>query len=284
MKAYDVITNRIIALLERGVVPWKKPWIGGDPMNLLSKREYQGINILMLWSAGFSSPWFMTFRQCSQLGGKVKKGSKGTPVVFFKVFDDKEDSDKKHRVLRYYTVFNSEQCDGIKVPKKEEKPDLKPIEQAEDIWIKYPFRPSLDHNGTRACYNPMLDKIEMPLFNTFIGSEEYYSTLFHEMGHSTGHKKRLNRKGVAQETFNIMEHSYSFEELVAELTSCFLCSKAGINKTIDNSASYINSWLKKLKDDNKFIIQASGKAQSAVKHILGEIKVEKKELVFQQEV
>lgn len=273
---YEIITERITDLLEKGTIPWRRPWAGGEmPRNLVSKKPYNGINVLMLACAGFTSPYFLTFNQTRKLGGTVKKGEKGTPVIFWKLLKDKKGAvtkngkEKTFGFLRYYSVFNAAQCDGIEVPAPVvPAKDFDPIKAAEDIEINYEDCPTITHKGGRACYSPGGDQIMMPSKDSFVGAAEYYSTLFHEMGHSTGHKKRLDREGVT-DPIKFGSHKYSKEELVAEFTACFLCAEAGINNTLDNSAAYIQNWLKALKDDPKMIVQASGKATRAAKYITG---------------
>jgi len=280
-KVYEIITNQIIELLEKGIVPWHKPWKGmaNTPKNLKTKKEYRGINPWILASHGYASPWWVSFNQCKSMGGAVKSGEKGTIIVFWKPVDyktkdnDGNDTTKKVFILRYYRVWNSEQCEGLKVPteKEEEKKDFTPIQECERVVSEYNNMVPVNHGGGRAFYSPDRDTIGMPEKETFDGSEEYYSTLFHEIVHSTGHESRLDRD--LKNWFASPE--YSKEELVAEIGAAYLCGFAGITNTIKNSASYIGGWLKKLRDDKKFIISAAAQAQKACDFILNKTYKEK---------
>lgn len=272
MKVYEIITNRILEKLESGVIPWHKPWAGGEsPKNLITKKEYRGINTFMLSCSGFSSPFWATYKQIVELGGQVNKGEKGWPVVFWK-FIEKQDEDGDARqipFMRYYTVFNVEQTVGIdeaKIPSLAIKYNkLEAIEICDKIVKSMPKRPKINHAEPRAYYSPVEDYVNMPKKETFEASEAYYSTLFHELTHSTGHERRLNRKILNGHGSEL----YSKEELVAEMGAAFLCGYCQIeNKVIDNSASYIKSWLSRLKNDKQMVIQAAGQAQKATDFIL----------------
>ena len=273
-KIYQMITDRILSLLEQGTIPWHKPWNGGgSPKNLISKKNYRGINNFLLSCAPYKSPYFLTFNQIKEKGGTVRKGEKGLPVIFWKPleFKDKEtEKTKKIFMLKYYTVFNAEQCDNIKTPESEETPlNFNPISECENILNNMPQRPVVEYGGKGACYQPSTDKITMPDQQSFKSEEEFYSTLFHEIIHSTGHQSRVNREGVTTPHF-FGSHEYSKEELVAEFGASFLCGNAGIeNRIIDNSAAYIQSWSKKLRDNNKWLICAASQAQKAADFVLG---------------
>jgi len=284
VNVYQIITDQIIKELEKGKIPWKKPWGGpeSEPKNLISKKNYSGINFFLLSMLGFNEPYFMTFKQAKQLGGNVKKGEKGFPVIFWKINPEKKNQQgdtihDKYAFMKYYKVFNISQCEGIdqtKIPviPDFEKLDFFPILEAEKVANGYIGRPEIQHKKNQAYYFPAVDLINMPEKENFHGTEEYYSTLFHEMVHSTGHSKRLNRPEL-----NTVEHfgsiNYSREELVAELGAAFLCSQSGINNTLENSAAYIQSWLKKLKakDNIRWIVEASSKAQKAANYINGDL-------------
>lgn len=263
-KVYDYVTEKILALLDKGEVPWNKPW-DAMPMNYVTHRPYRGINVFFLAAQGYGSPYWMTFRQVSQLGGKVKTGAKSTMVVFWNWVEGKEVSAsgkrEKFPILRYYNVFNWEQTEGIpeKVKAKGEIPS------AEKVIADSPVRP-IETKGTIAAYCPALDSITMPDRGTFKSIEEFYNTKFHEMGHATGHKSRLNRD--LDGLFG--DHSYSKEELIAEMTAAFLSSHCGIEgKTVENSAAYIANWRNKISRDNKLVVQAAAAAQKAADCILG---------------
>lgn len=279
---YEIITERIMDQLEKGTVPWHKPWGGaaqGDPQNLISKKPYHGINYFLTACQGYSSPYWLTYKQASEMKGSVRKGEKGTPVIYWNWIqrtkkespDSGEEITKNIPFLRYYTVFNSDQCDlpEGKVPSIEMPNNpLSPIESCEKITSRMPKRPEIRYGEQRAYYRPSSDSVNMPKFNTFNSAEEFYSTLFHELTHSTGHASRLNRSGITELTY-FGSCNYSKEELVAEMGAAFLCGHVGIeNKTIDNSASYINSWLSKLKNDKKLVIVAAAQAQKAADYIL----------------
>ncbi len=276
---YEIVTEKIISLLEQGEIPWKKPWksASGWPMNLVSKKPYRGVNVFLLHSAGFSSRWWVTFDQAKELGGHVKKGEKASLVVFWKMLEkkveDKEGNEKIEKIpmLRYYNVFNTDQCEGLKVPDNDSVViEFNPIEEAESIVTGMPNRPDIRHGGNKAFYSPGLDYIGMPKAIDFDSEEEYYSTLFHEMVHSTGHTSRVDRK-LNQKRAAFGSEDYSKEELVAEMGAAFLCGSCGIEpKTIKNSAAYIKSWLKSLRDDKTMVVLAAAAAQRATEWILGE--------------
>ena len=284
MKVEEIITQRIIEKLEQGTVPWRKPWAGGGmPKNFINRKEYRGINPFLLGSAGYAYPYFLTFIQARQLGGNIKKGSKGMPVIFFKFVEEEneavrpvwEDSKtvKRFPVLRYYTVFNIEQTEGIDYSGTiAESPTLnnfQTIQRAESLIQNMQNKPECQEIENRAYYSPIKDLVNMPKREMFESEPAYYSTYFHELTHSTGHSSRLNRKTLAGlNAFG--NHDYSKEELCAEMGAAMLCGHAGIeNQTIDNSAAYIAGWLNALRSDRRFVIQAAGYAQRAVDYVLG---------------
>ena len=282
-RIYDLITDRIIALLEQGVIPWRKPWdaTSGAPRNLVSGKAYRGINAMLLASLGFSSPWFLTFNQAKALGGAIRRGAHGFPVVYWKFLEavagpDGEDerTGSKDRVplLRYYTVFNLDQTEGIpaeKIPALETH-RFDPIEACQRIVDGMPQRPEIRHTTeARAYYRPSTDSVTMPLRESFHSAAEYFSTLAHELVHSTGAPCRLARKSL-EDWAPFGTADYSREELVAEMGAGFLCAHAGIHgATLENSAAYIGSWLRVLKDDRRAVIVAAGQAQKAADFILG---------------
>lgn len=276
-KVYEIITEKIIEQLEQGTVPWHKPWISEYPKNLISKKEYRGINVFLLGASKYSSPYWLSYKQAKQLGGNVKKGEKSTIVVFWKQIkvkdknpDNTEETKKTIPFLRYYRVFNVEQCENIdekKIPVTEINPDFQPIAACEETVMNMQNKPEIRYQDSRAFYHPSGDYVNMPNPKTFQKEEFYYSVLFHELGHSTGHKSRLARKDFDKGFFG--NEVYSKEELCAEMTAAFLCGHHKIEmKTIDNSAAYIKSWLRKLKDDVKMIVLAAAQAQKAADYIL----------------
>lgn len=281
-KIYQMVTDRMVQELEKGNVPWHKPWHGGGlPCNLVSKRHYRGINVFILSMLGYASPYFLSFNQVRALGGKVKKGEHGIPVVFWKwidIMEDQGDGSKKLKkipFLRYYTVFNTEQTEGIDEKKIPALPqlDFNPIEAAEGIIKNMPNAPKIEHKEARAFYRPSTDDVNLPRKELFKGEAEYYCVAFHELGHATGHSSRLNRPEIGLASF-FHDHAYSKEELVAEMTAVFLCNSIGIDSTWENSRAYIQNWLKSLKNDPKMLIAAAGRAQKAADYILN-VKSEK---------
>lgn len=274
---YEIVTDRIIELLEKGVVPWHKPWTEGSnqmPLNLVSKKAYRGLNVWLLSCSGYSSPYWVSYKQAQELGGSVRKSEKSTMVVYWKMLETEDKATKEKKtipMLRYYNVFNVSQCDGINVPDTETqiKNDFNPIEEAEKIVSNMPNRPTLTHSEQRAWYRRDTDVVNMPQKETFTGEAEYYSTLFHELVHATGHESRLGRfQNQVSNRFG--DSNYAKEELVAEMGASYLCGMAGIvDRTIDNSAAYIANWLKALKNDKKLVVSAAGKAHSAADFILG---------------
>ena len=277
---YDMVTERICQILEQGEIPWRKPWVTSErqiPMNLKTRKEYRGINIFLLASCGFSSRYWLSFKQAKDMGGTVQKGERGSIVIFWKWREiEKKDEEtgeteiKKKPLLRYYTVFNLDQIEGIDKPDEPKAVnfDFSPIQQAEQIIKGMPNPPGITHNDDRAYYRPSQDKVNMPPENLFKVSAEYFCTAFHELIHSTGHKSRLNRSGITDISF-FGSHEYSKEELIAEFGAAFLCGAAGIeNQTVENSAAYIQSWLKKLRNNRKWLVTAAAQAQKAADYIL----------------
>jgi len=274
VKVYEIIADQLIKRLEDGEIPWRKPWTGGEsPKNLVSGKDYRGVNVWLLAFKPYTSPYWLSFKQCKARGGNVKKGEKGSMITFYRSMKSTKENKKGEMkettfpMLRYYYVFNVEQCDGVEYPKPEYKEPQARIEECEAIVKAMPTRPEIKFEEQRAYYNPNFDFVNMPKYESFGKVEEYYSTLFHELGHSTGHEKRLNRKDYAHNWSG--DHNYSREELVAEMTAAFICGHAGIERhTIENSAAYLQSWLKSLRNDKKFLLQASSQAQKAADFIL----------------
>jgi len=274
---YQTVTDQIVAMLETGVVPWRSPILGrskaGHPKNLNTGKQYRGVNVFLLaftsFAKGYGSSYWLTFNQAKERGGNVRKGEKSSMVVFWKQYEtkDKQTGEPvKVPVLRYYNVFNAEQMDGIEIPDavKFEPLDFKPIEAAEQLAAGYLAGPAVSHDGgQQAFYRPATDSVHMPGKTRFASVEEYYSTLFHELSHSTGHSSRLDRKlDTNPKPFGSSD--YGKEELVAEMSAAFLCSHAGIQPTvIENQAAYLGGWLKQIKADKKLVISAAGQAQRA---------------------
>ena len=270
---YEIITGRIIAMLEKGTVPWRKPWQAkaGFPRNLVSGKPYRGINVFLLHAMSYESPFWLTFKQAHDLGAKVRKGEKACPVVFWKqleVEDKATGETEKIPMLRFYYVFNVSQCDGLKnIPAPVETP-LSAPNKPEEIVSFMPNRPEIKHGLTRAYYSPAEDIVAMPNRERFENEVGYFATLFHELIHSTGHASRLNRATVT-ESQGFGSNPYCREELVAEMGAAFLCGQAGIaESTLENSAAYVQNWLEQLQNDKKLIVQAAAMAQKAADFIL----------------
>lgn len=275
---YEIITERIIEQLENGVIPWQKPWTGthSGAYNRISNKPYSLLNQMILKHNGE----YATFKQWSDLGGKIRKGEKSEVVTFWKIQqieetnEDGEKTIKQLPLLRYYNVFHISQVDGIEPKEQLKISDLEPIEEAENIKNEYMNREHLkifEKVTNRAFYTPTFDYIEVPCKEQYQDIEEFYSTLFHEMIHSTGHKNRLNRPDM-QGIVRYGSEKYSKEELTAELGSAMIINILRIEteKSFKNSSGYIQDWLQVLKNDNKFIVSASSKAEKAVKYILNE--------------
>lgn len=286
-KIYTMITERIMKELEQGIIPWQKPWSGckGGAYNYKSGKTYCLMNQFILKHRD----GYLTFNQCKAMGGKVKKGAKAE-VVFEWIVKSYQAKDgngnpavddngnpvlKKHISLTYDRVFWIGDCENLPARKQgEEKEALEPIEAAEDIIFDYVKRSGVKYYSEasdRAYYSPTRDTVVVPDITQYEIVEEYYSTAFHELTHSTGHKSRLDRFGVGSGAAAFGSETYSKEELVAEIGAATLVNIAGIEseKSFRNSAAYIQNWLKRLQDDPKLIVSASARAEKAVDLILG---------------
>lgn len=298
---YAAVTDRIIAELEKGQIPWEKPWVSAVATKTSTRtamtpdqirrtaysrstgRPYSILNQIMLGKPGE----YMTFKQCQEAGGKVKKGEKSHMVVFWKFIPVEQENPltgeketKELPFLRYYNVFHIDQTEGVKPRKLTEpklpentdgpKPAFNPDDEAERIAADYLSRTgvTLVHvAGDNACYVPALDMVQLPKLEQFKHRAEYYSTKFHELAHSTGHKSRLDR---LSKTAMFGSAEYSKEELVAEISSAAILNHLGMEtgSSFRNSAAYVQSWLKALKNDKRMIVSAAGKAEKAVALIL----------------
>ena len=280
---YQLVTDTILAHLERGTVPWRCPWnrTTGRPRNFHTGREYQGVNVLLLGLLHFPSPWWMTFRQTQERGGCVRKGERGAIVIKWgrhqRTVKDGEGSENTKDVffLKSYRVFNAVQIDGIEFPSAENGPKLdtsQRIARAEQIAAQMPKVPAIrEGRTTRASYHRGTDTIEMPAFERFTAPEEFHITLFHELIHSTGHESRLARKGVT-ESDGFGGKEYSQEELVAEMGAAFLGMEAGIVRDEhEQSAAYLQGWLDTLRvqEHRRWIVQAANQAGRAADFVLG---------------
>jgi len=296
LNIYQMVTDRIIASLERGVIPWEKPWKapnykdGSFPRNLQTGRPYRGINVMLLWATQFGSPFWLTFKQAQEMGGSVRKGERSEPIVFYKQLpmrnddpspaEDETDRSRAPFVLTYYNIFNSEQCDGLDVPTIEapERNEVEVDAACEAIvrdWVGRPAIRTEIKTESRAYYRPSTDSVHLPARFRFVDTAHYYSTLFHELIHSTGHPSRLNRD--FGKLFG--DELYGREELIAETGAAFLCAIAEIatERTERNTNSYIQHWIGALRKDNRLMIQAAAAAQRAVDLITGQKILEKEE-------
>lgn len=283
--AYQRVTDRMVAALEAGTVPWLKPWrsrFGGAlPQNMVSRKDYNGINRFLLSLSDFEDPRWLSYRQAQALGGNVRKGEKGEMIVFFKELEFDADTArdgiaKKIPFLSYSTVFNIAQCDGIDAPSlpglEPDGPVLAPTVDASGIYEAMPARPVLKHGFTRACYSPKPDTVMMPRLESFTTGDGYYRVLFHELAHATGHESRLNRPGFGADGASIAAFGdpvYSKEELIAEMAAAMVADAAGVPLDVPNSAAYLAGWLSVLKSDKRLVVSAAGAAQKAANWILG---------------
>lgn len=279
--AYKIIADKVIALLDEGVAPWRRPWATTAPMSMSSGKPYRGINVFLLMGDGQpGSNWWGTYKKIAELGGQVRKGEKSTPAVLWhfiergEVDDDGNVVNRSIPMLRYYNVFSASQCDwdggmpekfSASVKDHAENDDAQAII---DRWMATGNAPRFTNNGDRAFYVPATDTISTPAIGAFDTADHYYSTLFHEATHATGHSSRLARDGVV-DAIAFGSHSYGTEELIAEMGAAMLCGEAGITGTIESSASYISAWLNAIREEPRIVVQAAAKAQKATDLILG---------------
>ena len=274
ISVYDSVTNNIISKLESGITPWIKPWrdgsTGGADRNIISKKEYSGVNRLILGMSGYSSPIWGSFKQWQELGGNVKKGEKGTQVVFYSQITkneikptDPNPESNTYALLKSYYVFNIDQVEGLEV----ENPapviaEFNPVPALDDRIAKTGAQ--ISHGGGRAFYRPSTDSITLPEKSAFLSESHYYATALHELTHWSGAAHRLDRtKGK-----RFADTAYAFEELVAEMGAAFLCADYQIAGELQH-ADYIGNWLQCLKNDNKAIFNAAALAQKAADYING---------------
>lgn len=285
LDVYQEVTNKIIEELERGAAPWVKTWAGSPvsslPRNAVSNRTYSGVNILLLWIEssihGYINPSWLTFKQAKSLGGSIKKGEKGTHIVFFTRLEKEDEKGNTVEIpmLKGFTVFNVEQCDGL--PEKYHgAKNVEPLTDDNDshMWeflsstgAAYKF------GGSRACYSPSLDIVTMPERAAFKSVNEFWATFCHELTHWTGSEKRLNR--VFGKRFG--DDAYAMEELVAELGAAFACAVVGIENREVRHAGYIANWLKVLRADKKAIFTAASAASKACDFLVKNYSEEHKE-------
>lgn len=274
---YAIVTERITKSLKAGVIPWRKPWKGGGaPKSLSTGRVYSGVNRLMLdpMVSGFSSCWWGTFNELRSRGGSVRKGSKASICVYWKLLkstDKKTGEVKMVPFLRYYSVFNLDQCEGVEAPEAgvPTVAEFVPIEECERVVAGMPNAPSIADDGCGSCYyQPAKDSVHMAKRGTFVSPEAYYATLFHELVHSTGHKSRLGR---LDKWDSFGSKGYAREELVAELGAAFLAADCHIDTAPiqESESAYIGSWLRRLAEDERLIVVAAGAASKAADYIHG---------------
>jgi len=282
---YTRVTNQILADLEKGVRPWNKPWNAEHAAGRITRplrangQPYRGMNVILLWSSavanGFAAPLWMTFNQARELGGHVKAGSKGTPVVYADKFtkteakDDGSEEEKDVFFMKQYTVFNAEQVAGLL-----ERfyalaaPRLDPVRRIEHVEaFCRNTKAEVRHGGTSAHYSPNDDRVQMPPFEAFEDAESYYATLLHELTHWTKHATRLDRD-FGRKRFG--DEGYAREELVAEIGASFLCADLELEPVVrEDHAAYIAHWLKVLRDDKRAIFVAAALAEKAADHLHG---------------
>jgi antirestriction protein ArdC len=282
---HQTITERFIEHLKRGTVPWQKPWL--SVQNLISQKPYRGINSLLLGSTDYQSPYWATFKQVVDLGGRVKKGEKSTPIIYYKILEKRDEvGDLVIRedgiptripFIRWSNVFNLEQTQGIQASTITATQSIsQPLKNAAAI-VENAKLCSIYHTGFATLYSPRDDIIRIPAPAAFRSQEDYYHSLYHEMIHASGHLSRLNREGVALAA-KFGSEPYCREELIAELGAAFLSNEAGILGQVqfENSSAYLNSWIQKLESDLRLIVSAASQAQRASDFIQG---IEQKEPV-----
>lgn len=276
---YEQVTTRIMDALREGTVPWHKPWSSdsADRVQNLDRRAYSGINVWLLeleaMAAGYGETRWGTYKSISAHGGQVRKGERGTRIIFWSRIDkDKNDPDAgSFMLLKTYTVFNAEQADWetpLPPLERAEPGNAEPDERADEVIESYAanLRGGLNFGGDRAFYHPTTDAVKCPPRESFKSTAGFYSTVFHELAHSTGHEERLNRLEKA----GFGTTTYAREELVAEMAAAMLTTSFGFEVEIDNSAAYIAAWLKALENDHKLVVKAASEAQKAVALVLGE--------------
>ena len=267
-EVYEKVTAKIMEKLSKGIVPWKKSWSCNDvAVNWGTQKAYRGINALLLDAGEYA-----TFNAVKAAGGRVNAGAKGHSVVFYQFIDKKdkdaeidEEENSRFMFTKLYTVFEiNTQCTGL-TSKRKNQTIVNPIEECEKIVAGYKTIPSIVYGNP--AYSPAMDCMYMPHMNEFGSVQEYYAALFHEMVHSTGSKKRLDRQGIASFDY-FGSDQYSKEELIAETGAAMLCSMSGIETTMENSVAYLQNWMKKLADDPRLIVTAANMAQKACDYII----------------
>lgn len=272
-KIISIINNKILKALDNNIVPWHQPWKNGIlNQNFHSKHTYTGINELLTNCSDFSSPFWLTFNQIKQLGGHVIKGSESTPIVYYSLIkkEDNPTIEKDYFLMKCYRVFNLDQIQGIKKESIHVDTSTTPCLSCDNFIDSISNKPKIiNKNGSKCFYQPLKDTIFMVNQSQFFSSYEYYSVLFHELIHSTGHKSRLNRKTVSEYTRK-GSSQYAIEELTAEIGANYLSKFCNIDSHINfnNSVSYINSWKRVIQTNPHAFLIASQRAQKAVNFLL----------------
>ncbi len=270
MKVSEIVTEKILKMLEAGVAPWARPWQANGIHMRYSGKPYRGINQLLLSLTTHETPIWITYRAAAALGGNVKRGEKGMPCVYWNFPTAEESAAGKRAYPRYSTIFNIGQCENVPTPKWYTRATVNifsPIETAAAIVRGMPNCPKINHGGDSAYYRPSNDSVNMPSAESFYKPESYYATLFHELAHSTASDKRIGRPITAD---SMRAESYGKEELIAELCSAILCNESRIDSgsVTAASASYLACWIKTLRGDSSLIMAASSAAQRAADFIL----------------
>lgn len=266
MNGYRKITNEVIDRLKHGTIPWRRTWKSGLPTNAVSHRPYRGINIWLLSHRKYQSNLWLTYNQARKMGGHVRSGEHGTQIVFWKIteaVDEETDEVRTIPLLRTYTVFNVEQTT---VEIETETRQFNPIAEAQGIIDGYAGKPVIEPG--EPAYHPTTDTVTMLSLTAFDSPDEYYSTMFHELSHSTGHESRLGR--------NVSNHFgsdiYAEEEVIAEMSASYLSAMVGtavFSRIVDNSAAYIKSWVQRFQDNDRLIVSLSSRAQRSADWVLG---------------
>jgi len=280
---YELVTSKVLERLEAGIIPWKNPRSGRAiagqfAQNYITRRAYHGANFWLLnYGTDFRSPYYLSYRQAIDCGGNVRRGEHGLPVIFWRFFETEDRETGKIKIipmLRHYTVFNLTQCEGVRQPDPLVLPDFNPIESAQAIVDRMPNPPAIEfgepqRGGAAGSYSPNRDTVTIPDPRDFCSPENFYSVLYHELGHSCAHRTRLDRMQGDTAWSKFGSLGYALEELVAELTSGYLCATCGIFDVLeDNTVAYCQSWIRVLKNDKTLFVRAAGKAQHSADYIL----------------
>lgn len=279
----DTISALVIEQLEKGIVPWRKPWTSAGylPTSLTTGKTYGGINLLILSIVGsnYSRPLWITYKEAEKRGGNIKRGEKGTPIIKWSIYDKRDkETGETHKAffLKEFTVFNIDQTEGLSIVEPAKREPITIHEGIPALLADYASKPEIYHSASdRAYYSPLLDSIHLPLVEQFTSAEEYALTLAHELTHSTGHQSRLNRFADEKDEPAVFgSANYAKEELVADIGANMLLNHYGMELSLTNSASYVAGWLKALNNDTSLILSASTKAQKAVDYMTNKVREE----------